>query len=140
MMLSIVLTSFSFLLQQPREAVCTWYGQGFHGRLTACGEIYDVNRMTVADLNYPMGTIFLMWKDGRSIIVIKNDTGPFVDGVDFDLSTAAFKHLAPCRQGRISVHYIVLGRITRPSMLYNLGESHVEEDQEEARGDPIEKA
>jgi len=140
MILAIVLTTFSFLLQQPKTAICTWYGQDFHGRLTACGEVYDVNQMTVASLSYPMGTVFLMWRDGRSIIVVKNDAGPFVTGVDFDLSTAAFKHLAPCWQGRIQVHYIVLGRVTRPSMRYNLGESNVEEAQEEARGDSIEKA
>lgn len=141
-MIITLLTSFSFFFGDGpvREATCTWYGQDFHGRLTSCGEVYDINAFTTAHLSYPTGTIFLMWRDGRSSIVIKNDTGPFVEGVDFDLSMAAFKMLAPCWKGRIRVNYIVIGRIVRPSMLYNLGVNRVQEAERKTRGDTIERA
>ena len=66
------------------------YGPGFHGNLTANGEVYDQYAMTAAHKTLPFGTQLRVTNvaNGRSIIVRINDRGPFIPGRDLDLSRA----------------------------------------------------
>jgi len=69
----------------------SWYGPGFHGRLTANGERFDQNALTAAHRSLPFGTRVRVTstETGRSVVVRINDRGPFVRGRSIDLARAA---------------------------------------------------
>jgi rare lipoprotein A (peptidoglycan hydrolase) len=71
------------------EGIASWYGPGFHGLPTASGAIFDENLYTCANKELPLGTILLVTFEGRSVLVLVNDRGPFVPGRILDLSKAA---------------------------------------------------
>lgn len=77
------------------EGVASWYGPGFHGRLTASGERYDMDDLTAAHPWFPFGTIVRVRRedDGRAVRVRVNDRGPFAKGRIIDLSRAAARAL-----------------------------------------------
>lgn len=68
------------------EALASWYGPGFHGRLTASGEVYNQYALTVAHRTYAFGTRLKITYRGRSVIATVNDRGPYYDNRDIDLS------------------------------------------------------
>ena len=69
----------------------SWYGPGFHGRLTANGERFDQNALTAAHRSLPFGARVRVTstETGRSVVVRINDRGPFVRGRSIDLARAA---------------------------------------------------
>ncbi len=71
------------------EGIASWYGPGFNGLPTASGAIFDENLYTCANKELPLGTILLVTYEGRSVLVLVNDRGPFVPGRVLDLSRAA---------------------------------------------------
>lgn len=73
----------------------SYYGQRFHGRRTASGEVFNMNAMTTAHKTLPFGTRLRVTdpNTGKSIVVRVNDRGPFVGGRGLDLSKAAFSKL-----------------------------------------------
>lgn len=75
--------------------LASWYGQPFHGRRTASGEVYDMHAMTAAHKTMPLPSYARVrnLKNGREIIVRVNDRGPFYPGRVIDLSRAAAKKL-----------------------------------------------
>lgn len=83
----------------------SFYGQKFHGRKTANGEIYDMHRMTAAHRTLPFGTLLLVTnlKNGKSVIVRINDRGPFIMGRMIDLSFAAAQKLDFINEGVVKV-------------------------------------
>lgn len=91
MLLAIVVTTFGLKAEAHNTS---WYGPGFHGRLTANGERYDMYAMTAAHKTLPFGTIVKVTnvRNGKSIKVRINDRGPYVGKRVIDLSKAA--HLA----------------------------------------------
>lgn len=83
------------------EGIASWYGPGFHGRLTASGEIFDQNAMTAAHKTLPFGTRLLV-KDsisGKSVVVVINDRGPYVGNRVLDLSARAAEQLGMAARG-----------------------------------------
>lgn len=68
------------------EALASWYGPGFHGRLTASGEVYNQYALTVAHRTYVFGTKLRITYKGRSVVVTVNDRGPYYGNRDIDLS------------------------------------------------------
>lgn len=71
--------------------VASWYGPGFHGRLTANGERYDMYAKTAAHKTLKFGTKVKVTNqnNGKSVVVRINDRGPFVGGRVIDLSKSA---------------------------------------------------
>ncbi|MBV8302684.1 MAG: septal ring lytic transglycosylase RlpA family protein [Acidimicrobiia bacterium] len=67
----------------------SWYGPGFDGRPTASGAIYDQEGWTCASKDLPLGTLLLVSENGRQVLLLVNDRGPYVDGWILDLSHAA---------------------------------------------------
>lgn len=61
------------------EGVASWYGEDFHGRLTANGEIYDMNSMSAAHPTLPLPSYVRVTNasNGKSVIVRVNDRGPY---------------------------------------------------------------
>jgi peptidoglycan lytic transglycosylase len=75
--------------------IASWYGPGFHGRLTSTREIYDMYQMTAAHKLLPLPTYVEVTnlQNGRKIVVRINDRGPFYEDRVIDLSYAAANKL-----------------------------------------------
>jgi rare lipoprotein A len=69
----------------------SWYGEQFHGRQTASGEIYDMHMLSAAHKTLPFGTLLRVTnlENDKSVTVRINDRGPFVNDRVLDLSMAA---------------------------------------------------
>jgi rare lipoprotein A len=78
-----------------RVGLASWYGDFFHGRLTANGEIYDMNALTAAHPTLPLPTYAAVTnlENNRTIVVRINDRGPYHDGRIIDLSHKAAQML-----------------------------------------------
>jgi rare lipoprotein A len=83
----------------------SWYGEAFHNRSTANGELYDMNALTAAHRTLPFNTRVRVTNvsNGQSVEVRITDRGPFVPGRVIDLSYAAAKQLDMWRQGTARV-------------------------------------
>ncbi|MBX3042267.1 MAG: septal ring lytic transglycosylase RlpA family protein [Candidatus Kapabacteria bacterium] len=88
----------------------SYYGDEFHGRKTANGEIYDRSKISAAHKTLPFGTIVRVrnLNNNKEIIVRINDRGPFVAGRVIDLSYAAARELDMLRDGVVDVEVTVL--------------------------------
>ena len=71
----------------------SWYGPGFNGRPTASGAIYDQEGWTVASKELPLGTILVVARGDRRVLLLVNDRGPYVAGRVLDLSAAGARAL-----------------------------------------------
>jgi rare lipoprotein A len=88
----------------------SWYGPQHHGKRTASGEVYDMNKLTAAHRTLPLGTRVRVTniENGRSVDVRINDRGPFVDGRVIDLSRAAAERLGALGEGVVRVSLKVI--------------------------------
>jgi rare lipoprotein A len=80
--------------------MASWYGDAFHGRKTANGEVYDKHAYSAAHPTMPLPSYARVTnlRNGHSIIVRVNDRGPFHGGRVIDVSERVanalnFKHL-----------------------------------------------
>jgi len=92
--------------------IATWYGPGFHGKRTASGEVFDQDAMTCAHKTFPFGTRLRVTNpdNGKSVVVVVNDRGPFVAGREIDLSRGAARAIG-ISYGEVEIQ--VLGRDNR---------------------------
>ncbi len=95
--------------------IASYYGgehQGvdFHGRLTANGEVYDMNALTAAHRTLPMPSLVRVTnlENGRSIVVRVNDRGPYARGRIIDMSRRAAQLLGYEGKGTAMVRVQVL--------------------------------
>ena len=90
----------------------SWYGPGFHGRLTANGERYNQNAMTAAHPTLRFGTRVKVTnlRNRRSVVVRINDRGPYAKGRVIDVSAAAARSLGMIKSGVAPVKVTILGR------------------------------
>lgn len=95
------------------EGVASWYGPGFHGHTTSCGEIYDQYKPTCAHKLLPMHTMVRVTnlENGRSMVLRVNDRGPFVAGRIIDLSQAGARELGVHAKGTARVRVEVEGEV-----------------------------
>lgn len=96
----------ALLLSTPAIAnYATWYGNQFHGRLTASGERFNQHAMTCASNKHKFGTYLNITnaKTGKSVVCRVNDRGKLGKGVVVDLSKGAFAKIAPLSQGKVKV-------------------------------------
>ena len=70
--------------------LASWYGPGFHGRLTANGEVYNQMGYTAAHKTLAFGTRLRVCYRGCVNVKI-NDRGPFIGARELDLSYGAAK-------------------------------------------------
>jgi rare lipoprotein A len=94
----------------------SWYGEPFHGRKTASGEVYDMYQLTAAHKTLPLGTTVMVThlNNGRSVMVTINDRGPFIRGRIIDLSYAAAQALDMVTEGVAKVRVEILNREAIP--------------------------
>ncbi|MBK1670910.1 hypothetical protein CKO28_23135 [Rhodovibrio sodomensis] len=88
----------------------SWYGDPFHGRATANGEIYDQEAFTAAHPTLPLGTRVKVTNlaNGRAVILTVNDRGPFVADRLIDVSRMAARRLGFKQQGLAQVRVSAL--------------------------------
>ena len=93
-----------------QKGLASWYGAKFHGRPTASGEIYDMNRISAAHKQLPLGTVVQVKNrdNGRKLRVPINDRGPFIKGRIIDLSVGAARRLEMFGQGLANVRIKVV--------------------------------
>jgi rare lipoprotein A len=92
------------------EGEASWYGGRFHGRGTACGEVFDRNALTAAHRSLPCGTRVRVTntRNGAQVIVRINDRGPHTGGRVLDVSERAAHDLGFHSQGTTWVRGEVL--------------------------------
>ncbi len=99
---------------QPRfqDGRASWYGEAFHGRKTANGEIYDMNHLTAAHKTMPLPSYARVTNkaNGKSVVVRINDRGPFSNNRVIDLSKRAAYLLDYIKEGTAEVRVEYLGR------------------------------
>lgn len=84
-----------------RQAMATYYGPGFFGRQTACGQTLTPDMHGVAHKKLPCGTLVSITYESREIVVPVIDRGPFHAGFSWDLTQATADALGFTGTGRI---------------------------------------
>jgi len=84
-----------------RDPEISWYGGGFFGNGTACGQKYTKTIVGVAHRTLPCGTKVQFRYNGKVITAPVIDRGPYVGGRQFDLSYGACQALNHCFTGPI---------------------------------------
>jgi rare lipoprotein A len=92
------------------EGMASWYGDDFHGRLTANGEVFDMASLSAAHPTLPMPCYARVTNlgNGKSLIVRVNDRGPYAGNRLIDVSNRAaelleFKNIGVAR---VRVEYV----------------------------------
>ena len=95
-----------------KTGLASWYGDAFHGRLTANGEIYDMTHLTAAHPTMPLPSYARVTnvENGSSVIVRVNDRGPYSHNRLIDLSKRAAELLDYTRTGTAKVKVEYVGR------------------------------
>src|ERR1700693_2701834 len=92
------------------EGLASWYGDDFHGRLTANGEVFDMESLTAAHPTLPMPCYARVTNlaNGKSLIVRVNDRGPYHGNRLIDVSNKAAELLEFKGNGvaRVQVEYV----------------------------------
>ncbi len=97
------------------RGIASWYGPNFNGKLTASGEVYDMNALTAAHKTLPLGTIVDVenLENHRKVRLTINDRGPFVRGRIIDLSYRGARELGVVKKGTAPVRITPVGRDKR---------------------------
>ncbi|MEX1258317.1 MAG: septal ring lytic transglycosylase RlpA family protein [Gemmatimonadota bacterium] len=98
------------------SGVASWYGEPFHGRLTASGELYDMEGLTAAHRTLPFGTTILVENldSGQDVTLRITDRGPFAGGRMLDVSRRAARELGMIGPGTARVRITI---VTSPEAL-----------------------
>ncbi len=85
--------------------IASWYGPGFHQKITANGEYFDMDLVTAAHKTLPLPSVVRVTnlENGRSLLVRVNDRGPFVNDRIIDLSRKAAELLGFIAKGTAKV-------------------------------------
>ncbi|MGH9806079.1 MAG: septal ring lytic transglycosylase RlpA family protein, partial [Terriglobia bacterium] len=90
--------------------LASWYGDDFHGRYTANGEIFDMNSLSAAHPTLPLPSYVRVTNlsNHRSIVVRVNDRGPYVGDRLIDVSVRTAKLLGFYGDGvaKVKVEYV----------------------------------
>ena len=97
--------------------LASWYGNPFHGRRTASGEVYDMGEMTAAHRTLPFNTWLIVENlDNRRTVEVRvNDRGPFAGSRILDLSYGAARLLGATGPGVIPIRLRVIGSTSGPA-------------------------
>lgn len=94
------------------EGIASWYGDDFHGRRTANGEVYDMQSISAAHPTLPIPSYARVTNlsNQRSIIVRVNDRGPYHSSRLIDVSARAARLLGFKDHGTARVRVDYVGR------------------------------
>lgn len=92
LMLSLTAQSTNVIIKDS-IGIASYYGggEGYHGKRTASGEIFDENKLTCAHKTLPFGTKVKVTNlsNDKTLILRVNDRGPFIKGRIIDVSKEA---------------------------------------------------
>ena len=94
------------------DGLASWYGDDFHGRLTANGEVFDMGSLTAAHPTLPMPCYARVTNlsNGKSLVVRVNDRGPYHGNRLIDVSNKAAELLEFKGNGVAHVRVEYVGR------------------------------
>src|SRR5437879_1227083 len=92
-------------------SIATWFGPGFYGKETACGQTLTPSVIGVAHRTLPCGTLVHISYRHRSITVPVLDRGPY-SRADWDLTAGAARALAVDGTARIATRIVGVARNT----------------------------
>lgn len=123
----------SAALAQVQTGKASFYADKFEGRPTASGEKYRHNKSTAAHKTLPFGTKVKVTNldNNKSVEVIINDRGPYVDGRIIDLSKSAAEQLGFINQGlaEVKVEIVDPGDGKKSDPIKPIGQVSVEEKE-----------
>lgn len=100
------------------RGVASWYGEQFHGRQAANGELFDMEALTAAHRTIPLGSVVRVVNltNGKHLYVRITDRGPYEKGRILDLSHGAAVQLGMEREGVAYVQVEIVGE-RRPELM-----------------------
>lgn len=89
------------LSAKSQKGTASFYARDFHGRRTANGETFNMEKLTAAHPTLPFGTFVRVTNlsNGKDVVVRINDRGPYVKGRIIDLSKSAAREIGLLRPG-----------------------------------------
>jgi rare lipoprotein A len=114
---NLVIASFTFLFSSslfaaPESGLAAVYSNRLHGHKTACGSIYNKNKLTTAHQTLPCGTQVKITnpKTGKHVVLKVTDRGPTQAGRIVDISRLAAKKLGMRPSAMIPVELEVVSK------------------------------
>ena len=100
------------------RGVASWYGEQFHGRQAANGELFDMEALTAAHRTMPLGSVVRVVNltNGKHLYVRITDRGPYEKGRILDLSHGAAVQLGVEHKGVAYVQVEIVGE-RRPELM-----------------------
>jgi Lytic transglycolase len=95
-----------------RGAIATWFGPGFYGQRTACGQVLTPITLGVANRTLPCGTLVSVGYRGRRLTLPVIDRGPYANNAAWDLTAGAARALGIADTVRIAAHVVGIARNT----------------------------
>ncbi|HMH48147.1 MAG TPA: septal ring lytic transglycosylase RlpA family protein [Solirubrobacteraceae bacterium] len=93
-----------------KVALATWFGPGFYGQTTACGQTLTPSVVGVANRTLPCGTLVRFGYKGHAVTVPVIDRGPYAhNGAQWDLTLEAAHALGMADTARI--HTRIVGSV-----------------------------
>ena len=99
--------TFALPSESRSTMLASWYGPGFHGNLTANGEIYNQYSNSAAHKTLPFGTKLRVCYQGCVDVRI-NDRGPYIGDRELDLSRGAAEAIGLIKPGVANVQVTYL--------------------------------
>lgn len=97
------------------SGIATWFGPGFYGKQTACGQTLTPAVVGVANRTLACGTLVSVTYRGHSLTVPVLDRGPYDHHADWDLTAGAAQSLGITETVRIATH--IVGKTTNSPSL-----------------------
>jgi rare lipoprotein A (peptidoglycan hydrolase) len=89
-----------------KAQIATWFGPGFYGQKTACGQTMSPVIVGVASRTLPCGTLVLVNYKGHRLTVPVIDRGPYGNGATWDLTWGAADALTITETVRIKTKVV----------------------------------
>ncbi len=86
--------------------IATWFGPGFYGKQTACGQTLTPGVVGVANRTLPCGTLVKVTYQSHSLTVPVLDRGPYSHSASWDLTAGAAEALGITETVRIGTHVV----------------------------------
>jgi rare lipoprotein A len=90
-----------------KVALATWFGPGFYGQTTACGQTLTPAVVGVANRTLPCGTLVKFTFRGHALTAPVIDRGPYAhNGASWDLTTEAAHTLGMLDTARLQARVV----------------------------------
>ena len=105
--------TYTALAESMPSQVATWYGPGFYGNQTACGQTLTKDMVGVAHKTLPCGSKVVLRHKGSYVRTTVIDRGPYANGAQWDLTEKAAELLGFVGVGVGDIQVAKLGRAKR---------------------------